>query len=219
MSGRRLVSAAIFDLDGLLLDTEPFYLEATTTVLAHYGRTLERDELRRHIGIPSVDTMTRLAQFYDLDVPGAQLSEERQAILDSLLPQAPPRPGARELTSALNAAGTPIAIGTSSSRQTFALKAEAHREWLSIFDCVVTSDDVARAKPEPDIFLRAAEQLGRPPAECVVFEDARSGVVAARAAGMAVVMVPTEGVDPNGLEPDELLDSLDQFDAARWGLV
>jgi beta-phosphoglucomutase-like phosphatase (HAD superfamily) len=86
MSGGRVVSAAIFDLDGLLLDTEPFYLQATTTVLAHHGRTLERDALRRHIGIPSVETMTRLAEFYDLDVPGARLSEERKEIFDSLLP-------------------------------------------------------------------------------------------------------------------------------------
>jgi len=216
---RRSVTAAIFDLDGLLLDTEPFYLEATTTVLAQHGRVLERDVLRRHIGIPSIETMQRLAEHYELTVSGAQLTEERQALLDALLPTAAPRPGARELTAALRAGGVPIAIGTSSTRHTFALKAANHREWFGEFDAVVTSDDVARGKPHPDIFQRAAELLGRPAAECVVFEDARSGVEAAQAAGMAVVMVPTIGVDPSGLEPDELLDSLVDFDPQRWGLL
>jgi pseudouridine-5'-monophosphatase len=215
-SGRR-ISAAIFDLDGLLLDTEPLYFQATTEVLARYGRTLERDVLRRHIGIPSVETMRLLANHYTIPVPPAELNADRHAILDRLLPTAAPRPGARELTDALRAAHVPIAVGTSSTADTLALKLEPHRDWFAHFDCIVTSDDVPRGKPHPDIFLRAAELLGQPPESCVVFEDARSGVEAARAAGMAVVMVPTEGVDPDGLEPDELLSSLDDFDPRRWG--
>ena len=217
-SGRR-IRAAIFDLDGLLLDTEPLYLEATTEVLARYGRTLERDVLRRYIGIPSVETMQRLADHYGVAVPGAALNEERHAILDRLLPTAGPRPGARELTDALQAAGVPIGVGTSSTLDTLALKLEPHREWFAGFDCIVTSDDVPRGKPHPDIFIRAAELLGQPPASCLVFEDARSGIEAARAAGMAVVMVPTEGVDTRGLDVDELLGSLTEFDPGRWGLL
>lgn len=213
------VTAAIFDLDGLLLDTEPFYLQATTEVLARHGRKLDPLVLRRHIGIPSVETMRRLAEHYDLDVPGDALNEERHALLDRLLPGAPPRPGAVELTSALRAGGVPIAVGTSSTRDTLALKVVHHADWIASFDAVVTSDDVARGKPHPDIFLEAAARLGAAPEACVVFEDARSGVEAAQAAGMAVVMVPTEGVDTTGLEPDELLGSLAEFDPAHWGLL
>lgn len=213
------VTAAIFDLDGLLLDTEPIYLRATTEVLARHGRDLERDVLRRFIGIPSVQTMRHLGEFYQLDVPAEQLNQERDAILKSLLPTASARPGARELTAALRGAGIPIAVGTSSTRDTFALKVGHDHAWLDTFDCVVTSDDVERGKPHPDIFLRAAEQLARPPSECLVFEDARSGVEAAQTAGMAVVMVPTEGVDTKGLHPNEMLRSLADFDATRWQLI
>ena len=94
-----------------------------------------------------------------------------------------------------------------------------HAEWIASFDAVVTSDDVARGKPHPDIFLEAAARLGVTPEACVVFEDARSGVEAARAAGMAVVMVPTEGVDTTGLEVDALLTSLADFDPIGWGMT
>ena len=219
MTEVRHVTAAIFDLDGLLLDTEPFYLQATTTVLARHGRELERDVLRRYIGIPSVQTMQRLAEFYELDVPAEQLNQERHALLETLLPTARPRPGAQELTAMLTAAGVPMAIATSSTRDTFALKTERYREWLGTFDCIVTSDDVGRGKPHPDIFLRAAKQLDRPASECIVFEDAGAGVEAAQAAGMAVVMIPTEGVETAGLDPDELLGSLTEFDPQRWGLI
>lgn len=215
----RRAAAAIFDLDGLLLDTEPFYLQATTEVLARYGRELDPLVLRRHIGIPSVQTMRRLGEHYALEVSGEALNAERHALLEQLLPGAPPRPGAVELTRALKAGGVPIAVGTSSTRDTLVLKIVNHRDWIDGFDAVVTSDDVARGKPHPDIFLGAAERLGVAPEACVVFEDARSGVEAAQAAGMAVVMVPTDGVDPTGLEPDELLASLTEFDPTRWGLL
>ncbi len=216
---RGALAAAIFDLDGLLLDTEPLYLRATTDVLALHGRQLEMAVLRRHIGIPSIETMRRLAEHYDIEASVETLNAERHALLETLLPGASPRPGAVELTRALNAGGVPIAVGTSSTRDTLALKVANHADWIGCFDAVVTSDDVARGKPHPDIFLEAAARLGVPPAACVVFEDAHSGVEAAQAAGMAVVMVPTEGVDSTGIEPDMLLSSLTEFEPSAWGLL
>jgi len=219
MTAPRQLTAAIFDLDGLLLDTEPFYLQATTEVLARHGRDLEPPVLRRQIGMPSVQGMQWLADYYGLEASRQQIADERQLILETLLPTAAPLPGAVELTAALQAGGVPIAIGTSSSRTTLALKIERHADWIGRFDAVVTSDDVTRGKPHPDIFLEAAARLGADPAACVVFEDARAGVEAARAAGMAVVMVPTEGVDTADLEPDALLDSLVAFDPVAWGLL
>lgn len=219
MSDRRRVSAAIFDLDGLLLDTEPLYLDATTEVLARYGVALEMTVLRRQIGIPSVEGMQWLAEHYGLSISGQQIHEEREALLETLLPGAPPRPGAVELTTALADGGAPIAVGTSSTNDTLARKIENHGDWIARFNHVVTRDDVDRGKPHPDIFLEAAARLGVSPEACVVFEDARSGVEAAQAAGMAVVMVPTEGVDTTGLEPDALLTSLAEFDPVGWGLL
>jgi pseudouridine-5'-monophosphatase len=213
------VRAAIFDLDGLLLDTEPMYLAATTEVLARHGRALEMTVLRRQIGVPSVEGMQWLAEYYELELSGQQIHEEREALLETLLPDAPPRPGAVELTAALVAGGVPIAVGTSSTRETLARKIANYGPWIETFSCVVTRDEVERGKPSPDIFLGAAACLGVPPGECVVFGDARSGVEAARAAGMSGVMVPTEGVDTSGLDPDALLGSLAEFDPASWGML
>jgi pseudouridine-5'-monophosphatase len=219
MADHRRVRAAIFDLDGLLLDTEPLYLDATTEVLARHGVALEMPVLRRQIGIPSVEGMQWLAEYYGLAISGRQIHEEREALLETLLPGAPPRPGAVELTTALADGGVPIAVGTSSTNDTLARKIQNHGDWIARFDHVVTHDHVERGKPHPDIFLEAAARLGVAPDGCVVFEDARSGVEAAHAAGMAVVMVPTEGVDTTGLEPNELLNSLAEFDAVGWGLL
>ena len=219
MAQMRHIQAAIFDLDGLLLDTEPMYLAATTEVLARYGCELEMTVLRRQIGRPSVEGMQWLAEYYDLELTGQEIHEQREALLESLLPDAAPRPGAVELTAALVAGGVPIAVGTSSTRDTLARKIVNHGLWIGTFSCVVTRDEVERGKPHPDIFLGAAACLGVAPEACVVFEDARSGVEAARAAGMSVVMVPTEGVDTSGLEPDALLESLAEFDPASWGML
>jgi len=106
-------------------------------------------------------------------------------------------PGARELTRALAARGTPMAVASSSSTDMFALKTARHRAWFAGFSAIVLGDDarVARGKPAPDIFLVAAACLGAAPERCVVIEDAPAGVDAARAAGMHVVAVPDPGMD------------------------
>ena len=91
----------------------------------------------------------------------------------------------------------PLAIATSTEAPLFAIKAARHRDWLSIFRAAVCGDDprVARSKPAPDIFLAAAQDLGAPPAECLVFEDSPFGVEAARAAGMQVIALPDPAMD------------------------
>ena len=216
----RRARAAIFDFDGLLLDTEPMYALATRTVVDRHGRTLDQAVWLSLIGRPSPEVARGIVEAHHLDTSVEEFEERRLEILRTLLPDAQPQPGAVELTTRLAAAEVPIAIGTSSSRETFELKTASHGEWIDRFDHVVLADEVTHGKPAPDIFLRAAELLGVPATQSVVFEDAVSGVRAAQAAGAGVVMVPTEGADLSGIDPpDEVLGSLLDFDPVAWGLL
>ena len=142
-------------------------------------------------------------------------------MLAELFPKAQPMPGARRLTGHLARHGVPQAVASSSHRRDFELKITQHREWFACFQCVVLGDDpeVKRGKPAPDIFLAAAARIGAVPSECLVIEDAPSGVEAARAAGMSVVAVPNPAMSADSFgDATQILSSLESFDPALWGL-
>ena len=117
--------------------------------------------------------------------------------LDELFALSREKPGAEAFTRDLAERGVPTAVATSSEHHLFDRKTIDHAEWFSLFGAVVVGDDprVRKGKPAPDIFLVAAEELGCPPEDCVVFEDAPVGVAAALAAGMQVVALPDEAMD------------------------
>ena len=111
-------------------------------------------------------------------------------------------------------------MATSSTRVLFDLKTQ-HHAWFDQFDQIVTGDDpdIRQGKPAPDIFLTAAKRLGVTPSDCLVFEDAPSGMKAARAAGMAVVVVPEPEMDKSRYTAaDEILQSLQEFKPEHWQL-
>ena len=187
----------IFDMDGVLLDTEQLYTDATQQIVGRWGKTYDWSIKGNMIGRPAIDSARYLVETLALPIRPEQYLEEREVIFQDLMPTAEAMPGARALTDALAARGIPMAVATSSSRAMFALKTTRHREWFSRFAAIVLGDDprVERGKPAPDIFLVAADALGTVPHACVVVEDAPAGVAAARAAGMRVVAVPDPGMD------------------------
>jgi pseudouridine-5'-monophosphatase len=187
----------IFDMDGLLLDTEPFYTQATQAIVGRYGKTFDWSIKGNMVGRPAMESARYLVEALDLPLAPEEYLREREQMLEVLAPTSVPLPGARALTEGLAAQGAPLAIATSSGRRLFDLKTQRHRDWLAVFRFVVLGDDprVRRGKPAPDIFLVAADDLGAAPADCVVVEDAPAGVAAARAAGMQVVAVPDPAND------------------------
>lgn len=217
----RSVTCVLYDLDGLLLDTEPFYTEVTQQIVGRYGHTFDWTIKSRMIGKKASESARILVDALNLPITPDEYLREREALLASLFPTAQPLPGARELTEHLAAAGIPQAVATSSSRKEFSLKTLHHGAWFAKFQCIVLGDDpeVRKGKPAPDIFLTAAARLGILPEQCLVLEDAPSGVEAARAAGMAVAAVPNPAM---GREPyaaaSEILTSLEAFDPSQWGL-
>jgi len=216
----RPIRAVLYDMDGLLLDTEVFYTEVTQYIVSRYGKTFDWSTKSQMIGRPALDSARYLVEALDLPIAPEVYLKEREALLLERFPQAQAKPGAEQLIRHLAECGVPQAVATSSTRAFFELKTQ-HHAWFDLFQCVVTSDHpaVKQGKPAPDIFLAAAEQLQTPAVNCLVFEDAPSGMQAALAAEMAVVIVP----DPNMTmdhfaSAHQVLSSLADFDPVLWSL-
>lgn len=197
----------IFDLDGVLLDTEPFYTEVTQEIVAEYGKTFDWSVKQHMIGRQALDAARYLVDALELPITAENYLERRVSLLEDRFVRSPAKPGAEAFTQTAAASGVPMGIATSSERRQFELKSTLHRDWFSLFGCVVTGDDprVAQGKPAPDIFLQAAEDLEAAPADCLVFEDAPSGVAAACAAGMQVVALPDPAMDRAKYEAADLI--------------
>lgn len=185
------IEAVIFDMDGLLLDSETLSMEAMETAGAALGLDMPPSFCRGMIGSP-VDLCRamireRHGDAFPLDRFFALHGEHLDALVAS--GRLALKDGVAVLLDALDRRGLPCAVATSSGRG----RALHHLRQAGIAGCfgrIVTRDDVSRGKPDPEPFLAAAAGLGVPPAACLALEDSHAGVRAAHAAGMRVVMVP-----------------------------
>ena len=191
------IDAVLFDMDGVLVDSEPLHFATTNAVLGRRGRRLDAREYEGLKGLTDLALFERLGARFGLREAPLALAHER--VGDVLVAMAEgvllPTDGALECLLALHADGLRLALASSATRSQVQLvidKLGIRR----LLDAVVSADDVAHGKPAPDIFLAAASKLGVLPADCLVVEDAVLGVEAARAAGMAAVALVPEGQDP-----------------------
>ncbi len=217
----RKITHVIYDMDGLLLNTEPFYTKANQAIAERYGKTFDWSLKSRVIGLRAADTAKILVESIPLPITPEEYLETRRHMLEELFPQAEPMPGAVRLTRHLHRHGIPQAVASSSDTHHFDLKTSRHKEWLRIFQCLVVGadPDVKQGKPAPDVFLVAARRMGAAPAHCLVFEDSPAGIQAACAAGMAAIAVPDPNLDHLAFPgAEQILHSLTEFDPVQWGL-
>jgi HAD superfamily hydrolase (TIGR01509 family) len=203
-------AAALFDNDGLTLDTEPAWTRAEIALFARYGETFTMEHKRALLGTAPSDSAVKLERM--LGRPGEELSAELyELVLVECDRGIEPMPGAVALLAALRRAGVPLGM-VSNSRRGFVELGLAAASLGEAFDVIVTAEDVPRPKPAPDAYLAAAAALGAEPSACVVLEDSPTGVVAARACGALTIGVPSlAGVT---LEADVVAASLE--DPAVW---
>ena len=191
-------AACLFDLDGLLLDTEPLHGQAWQQAADRFGVSLSSDQLLALRGRRRLDCAELVRHWITAAGRAAPTVEAllavRQPIAEALLPAARPMPGARELVEACRNRAIPLALVTSSSRSAVALKEGPH-PWLASITARVHGDDpeLVAGKPAPDPYVLAARRLGVEPARCWAFEDSLAGAQSATAAGCQVhVLLPSE---------------------------
>lgn len=206
----RDIDAVVFDLDGLLVDSEPLQAWAWDAYARRFGTTLTDEVLARMLGLRAVDASRIFVEMLGLPVAADVAMRERDELFLAAVPgRIAPHRGAAELVAALRERGVPLALATSGHRRYVDL-ALASAGLGASFDIEVTGDQVERGKPHPDIYVRAAELLGAPAERCLALEDAPNGVRAALAAGMICFAIPERGALPGVEEADEVLGSLRQ---------
>jgi HAD superfamily hydrolase (TIGR01509 family) len=187
---RKPVEAAIFDMDGLLIDTEAVYIEAYHAAAKAIGTTMPMELCHAMIGVPTRECEAMIQDHFGPDFSverfHVHFNEQAKMMLDAHVPV---KPGAAEMLKYLAGRGLPLAIATS-SRPTTVQRHLGSAGLLGHFKAIATRYDVERGKPHPDVYLEAARRLGVAPERCIAFEDSNVGLTAAHAAGTMAIMVP-----------------------------
>jgi len=191
----RLVKAVVFDMDGLLVDTETIVFEAMQATARTSGRDLPFDVFKRMVGLPHVLSDQIVLEHFggecDLEAWRAGVRANFRQMADAGVAL---KAGVCELLDALDARSLPRAVATSSNRESVEYSLGPHG-LLTRFHAFVTRDEQVNHKPHPEPFLKAAAALGVAPEDCLALEDSHNGVRSASAAGMMTVMVP-DMLDP-----------------------
>ena len=186
-----MIKAVIFDFDGLLADTEVISFRIYEKILKDHGHDFDQKTYSHfYSGRPEEDNVRKLIHDYQLPMNFEEcFSLVMQTERDFMSEGVDLKSGAEYLLNCLKENGYQIAIASSSTRDR-AMNILHQHDINQYFDAFVFAEDIAKGKPDPEIFLKTAERLNLDPSECLVLEDSESGILAAHGAGMKVVCVP-----------------------------
>jgi HAD superfamily hydrolase (TIGR01509 family) len=211
-----LIEAVIFDLDGLLIDSESVWDQARRDYVAEHGGRWREQATREMMGMSSVEWSRYVAERLGVDRPPEVISAEVAGRVARLYrKRLPLMSGALDAVRRLAERWT-LGLASSSNREVIDLVLEL-AGIAELFGTTVSSEEVGRGKPAPDVYLEAAARLGVEPSRCAAIEDSHNGILSAHAAGMRVIAVPNPDFPP-GDDALELaacvLRSLDELDVA-----
>ena len=210
-----VLKAAIFDWDGVVVDSSSAHKESWERLAAKRGLSLPENHFARSFGRKNQTIIPEIYQWATDPEEVEELGAAKEDLYREILRESglDPLPGAIDLFKSLKKAGVPMAVGTSTPRKNVEtvigmIGAEG------FFDAVISAEDVSRGKPDPEVFLKAAQALGVQPGDCVVFEDAVYGIEAALAGGMkAVALTTTHSRDVfRDTRPDRIVGNLCDVD-------
>jgi len=186
---REPVEGFIFDMDGVLIDSEPIYFEIEKSTFIHFGANVEEEEHHTYVGVTLASMFEQVQKKHLLDCTVEQMLEFHvKHVMDVIRehPELQPFNGLTDWLDWLKQSGIPMVVASSSPRALIELILEK-LDIRHFFEGMISGEEVAHGKPAPDIFLRAAEILGVAPERCMVIEDSRNGVRAAKSAGMRCI--------------------------------
>lgn len=216
-----MIEAVIFDMDGLLVDSEPLWRQAEVEVFASVGVDLTPDDCRRTTGL----RVDQVVEYWRARRPWDDEAHPREEIAGRIVDRVVELigrrgellPGAAGALDKVESEGRPLALASSSNRRIIDAVLARFR-LADRFQAVHSGDDEPEAKPHPAIYLSTAGELGVRPSRCLAVEDSRPGLMAAKAAAMGCVLVPEDPARvPGGRRlADAVLDSLEEFDDDLW---
>jgi len=220
-----MIKAIIFDMDGVLVDSEPLIREASIRALREYGVTARHDDFREFTGMGEDRFVGGVAEKHGVPYQLSMKNRAYEIYLELLRDSVIAYGGAKPLIERLSGMGYILAVASAADR----IKVEANIESIGVtadaFAAVITGSDVERKKPHPEIYLTASRAIGVPPEGCFVVEDALSGVEAAKRAGMACAAVTTsflrERLTAAGADfvVDDVIDVLDNISFSNYNTM
>lgn len=210
------IHAVVFDLDGVLADSEPSWNEIDAQLLREYRVDYRGEYHREVLGVSYPIAIEFYKKAFNLSAPAEEMMRRRGEIaVEFFARRIPLFPAARDSLEELRGMNVRVGLATSSVGASALPFLDRHK-LTAFFDVIVTGDEIERGKPHPDIYLRAAEKLGIRPNECLVIEDSLFGVAAGKAANMRVAAIPDRRfVDPRqyDAQADYLLGSVGEIPA------
>ena len=211
------VRAVVFDLDGLMVDSESLFFRVAQQILARRGREFTHELMRRMLGLRGPEGLLLLKAEHGLEESCDTLAEESRELFYDLMPDGlRVMPGLVTLLQMLDISGLPKSVATSSSRR-YTERVLDHFGLRSRFEFLLTAEDVTRGKPDPEIYRQAASRFGLEPPRVAVLEDSPVGLAAAKAAGALCVVMPTPYVpDADWSSADAVVSRLDAPELVAW---
>ncbi len=183
-----MIKAVIFDMDGVIIDSEPLHYESDLLTLKHFGIEISPEALNQYVGVSNRVMWEDLKEKYNLAASVDQLLEKQSCTKQHLIgsKKLEPITGIPGLLEEIKNAGVKIGLASSSDRSFIEMILNS-LGIIGFFEVIVSGDEIKKSKPEPDIFLKAAEELKVNPNDCLVIEDSQHGVKAAGLAGMQCI--------------------------------